>query len=330
MTVPAEPGQVPGGSYTPPSPTVSPPAVSSTPANTGIYGEPKPVITQEFGKTDYSYHYASGLHSGVDVSVPINNVVTSPLNLKIVGVYYSDQPKGYQPNGYGNYIVAVDPSTGYKLIFGHLNSVNVQQGQTISTGYPIGREGSTGNSSGPHLHFEVNSPSNSPVDPEKFLSHYGASVYNLFGFFDKNVAVQNDNVPFPDTSGTPSNISGIMPNSPPPSWGNIIPPTTNPPPTDTGLTQSQYYTLTPEQRALFSGVSGSYSASKNEWFNFMGISVSNPFLDMWDRFKAWWDGVEKMNVTFVIIGVVLLLLGISYMVVSNSAAGKVAKSLGVV
>lgn len=303
MTVPAEPGQTLATNTFIRSGNV----IVQSGSNTGIYGEPKPTRTQDYGKTPYSYHYASGLHSGIDVAEPINNVVTTPLKLKVVGTYYSDNPKGYDPYGYGNYIVAVEPTTGYKVIFGHLNSINVQQGQTIDVGYPIGREGETGNATGPHVHFEVRTSGGSVTDPDKFMAQFGATWQNLFGFFGKSIPYENVSVPYPDSTTYSSSLSGIA--NPPPVSGPNIPGTTNPPPTDTGLTQSPYYTNP----------------------NPSGIPSTNPITDafntIWGRFRAWWDGIEKLNVTFVIVGIILLILGLELLVVSNVSAGGVAKSI---
>lgn len=56
--------------------------------------------------------------------------------------------------GYGNYVV-VDHGNGFVSLYGHLNSIYVQQGENVSSGQKIGTVGNTGNSTGPHLHFEI-------------------------------------------------------------------------------------------------------------------------------------------------------------------------------
>ncbi|MCD6356551.1 MAG: peptidoglycan DD-metalloendopeptidase family protein [Anaerolineaceae bacterium] len=56
--------------------------------------------------------------------------------------------------GYGN-LVAIDHRNGYLTLYAHLNSISVTCGQSVTQGLPIGTCGSTGNSTGPHLHFEV-------------------------------------------------------------------------------------------------------------------------------------------------------------------------------
>jgi murein DD-endopeptidase MepM/ murein hydrolase activator NlpD len=61
---------------------------------------------------------------------------------------------GWSSGGYG-YTVAVDHGNGYQTLYGHLSSVNVSCGQSVRQGQLIGLGGSSGNSTGPHLHFEV-------------------------------------------------------------------------------------------------------------------------------------------------------------------------------
>ena len=68
-------------------------------------------------------------------------------------------------NGYGNYIV-IDHQNGYETAYAHCNAILVNQNQYVKKGEPIARVGSTGNSTGPHLHFEVRK-NNKRLDSEK-------------------------------------------------------------------------------------------------------------------------------------------------------------------
>jgi len=61
---------------------------------------------------------------------------------------------GWNSNGYGN-VVMIDHMNGYHTVYAHLSSINVSCGSNVGQGNVIGRAGSTGNSTGPHLHFEV-------------------------------------------------------------------------------------------------------------------------------------------------------------------------------
>lgn len=70
--------------------------------------------------------------------------------------------------GYGNCIM-IDHGNGYVTLYGHLSSISVSEGQTVSQGNTIGAVGSTGVSTGPHLHFEV-LQNGTRIDPEQFFS----------------------------------------------------------------------------------------------------------------------------------------------------------------
>lgn len=72
---------------------------------------------------------------------------------------------GWNAGGYGNYVV-IDHGNGYKTLYAHMlnNSVVVQVGQRVKQGQKIGTMGSTGRSTGPHLHFEIKTPGGN-LDP---------------------------------------------------------------------------------------------------------------------------------------------------------------------
>ena len=69
--------------------------------------------------------------------------------------------------GYGR-VVDVDHGNGLSTRYGHLSSIDVQVGQSVRMGQVIGRVGSTGRSTGPHLHYETRVRGQA-VDPQKFL-----------------------------------------------------------------------------------------------------------------------------------------------------------------
>lgn len=71
-------------------------------------------------------------------------------------------------NGYGQ-VVKVRHGYGYSTVYGHLSHIDVQTGQQVRAGELIGKIGSTGRSTGPHLHYEVRL-NNEPHDPAHFLS----------------------------------------------------------------------------------------------------------------------------------------------------------------
>jgi murein DD-endopeptidase MepM/ murein hydrolase activator NlpD len=98
----------------------------------------------------------SAAHSGVDLSASPGTPVVSAGNGAVAFA-------GWNDTGYGNAIV-IDHGGIYTL-YGHLNSINVSCGQNVSAGDVIGGVGSTGRSSGPHLHFEIRDAGFNPFDP---------------------------------------------------------------------------------------------------------------------------------------------------------------------
>jgi murein DD-endopeptidase MepM/ murein hydrolase activator NlpD len=73
---------------------------------------------------------------------------------------------GWQ-NGYGQ-IVIIDHGNGLTTRYGHLSGIDVEVGRQIARGEQIGRVGSTGRSTGPHLHYEVRI-NDEPVNPRQYL-----------------------------------------------------------------------------------------------------------------------------------------------------------------
>ncbi|WP_067727795.1 M23 family metallopeptidase [Oceanobacillus damuensis] len=86
-------------------------------------------------------------HNGIDIARPSNKNILAADN----GVIES---AGYDSGGYGNKIV-INHNNGMKTIYAHLASIDVKSGQVVEKGSKIGIMGSTGNSTGIHLHFEV-------------------------------------------------------------------------------------------------------------------------------------------------------------------------------
>jgi len=111
-------------------------------------------------------HYLSGydfnppIHYGIDISGHLNNPVYA-VDAGVV-VY-----AGWNDWGYGNVIV-IDHGSGWQSLYAHLNALKVECGSAVQQGQVIAALGTTGNSSGPHLHFELHK-GDTKVNPWSFL-----------------------------------------------------------------------------------------------------------------------------------------------------------------
>lgn len=101
------------------------------------------------------------LHSGVDLAAPEGTTVSAVDNGKVILAEYSD-------NGYGYYVI-IDHQNGFKTLYGHNSELLVSVGDIVAQGDSIALSGNTGNSTGPHLHFEIH-VNDEKVDPERYLS----------------------------------------------------------------------------------------------------------------------------------------------------------------
>lgn len=121
-------------------------------------------VAQWFGPSPYPFEPAmfgiAHFHTGIDLSGPMG----TPIDAAGPGVVVAATQSTI---GYGNYIVIAHDAHTLTL-YGHLQSLGVKVGDTVAQGQPIGLMGSTGNSTGPHLHFELRLD-NVPSDPAPFL-----------------------------------------------------------------------------------------------------------------------------------------------------------------
>jgi len=115
-----------------------------------------------------SQHWLSGYdfspgtnHFGIDIAGTLGEPVYASDNGVVV---YS----GWNNRGYGN-VVVIDHGNGWQTLYAHLSYVGVGCGYSVYQGGVIGSLGSTGNSSGPHLHFEMMSDKYGKVNPHNFL-----------------------------------------------------------------------------------------------------------------------------------------------------------------
>ena len=86
-------------------------------------------------------------HKGIDLKLNMNDTVVAAFEGKVRVV-------NYEGRGYGNYVIIRHPN-GLETVYGHLNKQLVKEDEIVKAGQPIGLGGSTGRSTGPHLHFET-------------------------------------------------------------------------------------------------------------------------------------------------------------------------------
>ncbi|MFE4533837.1 peptidoglycan DD-metalloendopeptidase family protein [Streptomyces scopuliridis] len=113
--------------------------------------------------------WASGYHTGVDFSASSGTSVKAVGDGTVVTAGWG--------GSYGNQVV-IQHSDGMYSQYAHLSSLDVSEGQTVSAGQQIGLSGSTGNSTGPHLHFEIRTGPEygSDVDPVAYLRDNGVNI----------------------------------------------------------------------------------------------------------------------------------------------------------
>ncbi|RFU85735.1 M23 family peptidase [Streptomyces triticagri] len=113
-------------------------------------------------------------HSGQDFAVPVGTQVKAAH----AGTVVKAGPNGAGDGpAYGNAVV-IKHANGKFSQYAHLSRVDVKVGQKVGNGQNIARSGNTGNSSGPHLHFEIRNTANygSAVDPAAFLRGVGVKI----------------------------------------------------------------------------------------------------------------------------------------------------------
>ncbi len=103
-------------------------------------------LSSPFGKRSDPFNAKSARHKGVDLASNKGN--------KIKTMAYGKVTKAGTANGYGK-VVEIDHGNGFKTKYAHMNAIYVKQGQTVAKGDALGEVGSTGRSTGPHLHYEV-------------------------------------------------------------------------------------------------------------------------------------------------------------------------------
>lgn len=125
---------------------------------TGMFRWPlnKGEITDRFGAYQY-WRYQR--HTAVDIGAPKGTTIYAAASGTVSTATYG--------NSYGNYVI-IDHGNGYSTLYAHASSLSVRAGQSVSKGQAIAAVGSTGDSTGNHLHFEIRR-NGTPIDPLQFF-----------------------------------------------------------------------------------------------------------------------------------------------------------------
>ena len=130
---------------------------ASTGNGSGQLGYPTDSTSVSAG---FPYYSSGGWHGGIDFPVPVGSNVYAAADGTVILVKYLTYSYGYY--------VMIDHGNGLSTLYAHNSAINVSVGQTVSRGQVIAQSGSTGNSSGPHCHFEVR-VNGTQVNPYNYL-----------------------------------------------------------------------------------------------------------------------------------------------------------------
>ncbi|MFN3428474.1 MAG: peptidoglycan DD-metalloendopeptidase family protein [Candidatus Sericytochromatia bacterium] len=147
--------RVPGGSSSPAPHAPHAPSAPSGKLSLPVHGR----FSSPYGMRKHPVTGQHKLHTGLDIAAATGTPVKVPRSGTVTFAGWS--------GGYGNYVV-IDHGNGLQTAYAHLSAINVRKGQSVSAGSQLGKVGSTGMSTGPHLHFEVKR-NGQFVDPKTVL-----------------------------------------------------------------------------------------------------------------------------------------------------------------
>jgi murein DD-endopeptidase MepM/ murein hydrolase activator NlpD len=129
-------------------------------------------MTDGFGYRVHPLYGDRRLHRGIDISAPVGTPIWAVADGTVITAEWD--------NSYGNF-VEIRHGDGTVTLYAHADKLFVAKGQQVKQGEAIAAVGSTGRSSGPHLHFEVLPDGKIPVDPMAYLTGGGSPrlVLNL-------------------------------------------------------------------------------------------------------------------------------------------------------
>ena len=128
----------------------------STPVGTPLKGK----INSDFGYRKDPFKHRTGFHSGIDIDASYGQSIVATADGKVI--------KASWQSSYGKTVV-IKHENGYETLFGHLSKITVKEGDEVKVGDVIGKAGSTGRSTGTHLHYEV-IKDGKRLNPKNYLS----------------------------------------------------------------------------------------------------------------------------------------------------------------
>jgi len=126
-------------------------------------------ITCSYGSRIDPFSGEGAYHTGLDIAAPAGARVEAAGDGTVIHAGWLA--------GYGR-LVVIDHGNGYETYYGHMSQIDVMEGQSLHSGERVGAVGSSGRSTGPHLHYEVR-VGGVPINPYRFLSHGTLQVAKL-------------------------------------------------------------------------------------------------------------------------------------------------------
>lgn len=118
-------------------------------------------VSSEFGMREHPIYHTKKMHKGIDIAMPTGTEIHSCSSGTVLASDYN--------NSMGNY-VRVAASNGYTLTYMHMSERKVKKGDNVLEGDVLGLVGSTGDSTGPHLHLGIQNPSGDYINPRSVLA----------------------------------------------------------------------------------------------------------------------------------------------------------------
>ncbi len=134
-------------------------------------------ITSVFGpRKRKSKRKTIRMHRGIDIGIRKGYIIRAAFPGSVATT-------GYDKRGYGYYIIMSHPN-GLQTLYAHLDSITVVPTTTLKAGDPIAIGGSSGNSTGPHLHFETRYCA-LPINPEDIINFPASKIHSATYIFNK-------------------------------------------------------------------------------------------------------------------------------------------------